>query len=159
MKHSTPSDLPARINPSWKIGIVASTYHGEIIDKMTEGARAFLLDAGLKPENIQLYRAPGSFEIPVIGSVLAKEKKADALMGFGIIVQGQTHHARLLAESVTKGMMDIQVQHALPFAFEILYVDDISQAVERSEGEFSKGREAARAVLHALAEIERIRAS
>lgn len=157
MKHATPSDLPAVIDKHWKVGIVASTYHGEIIDRLAEGARSFLIDAGLPPENITTYHAPGSFELPLIGAVLAQEKKADALIGFGIIVQGDTHHARLLAEAVTHGMMEIQVRHAIPFAFEVLYVDTIEQAIERSEGEFNKGREAARAVVHSLAQIARIR--
>lgn len=157
MKKEINNPMPSFVDPDWRIGIVASTYHGEHIDAMSDGARELLVEAGVKPENVFLYRAPGSFEIPVIGSALAKAKKVDALMGFGIIVQGETHHARLLAESVTQGMMDIQVEHAMPFAYEVLYVNELSQAVDRTKGQFNKGREAAYAVLHSLAELHRIR--
>ncbi len=158
MKKEINNLLPSYIDPTWKIGIVASTYHKEHIDAMADGAKELLIEAGVKSENIVIYPAPGSFEIPVIGSALAKSGKVDALMGFGIIVQGETHHARLLAESVTQGMMDIQVQYAMPFAYEVLYVDKLEQAIDRTIGQYNKGREAAYAVLHSLAELHRIRA-
>lgn len=157
MKGLTPTDLPADIDPTWTIGIVASTYHKEHIDRMVEGATELFTQAGLPAANIRVYHVPGSFEIPLIGSALAKKGEVDAMIGFGIIIEGDTHHARLLADSVTKGMMDIQVQHALPFAFEILYVNNLEQAIERTQGNLNKGKEAARAVLHALVELKRIK--
>jgi 6,7-dimethyl-8-ribityllumazine synthase len=158
MKRDILARLPEHVDPTWRIGIVASTYHGEIIDGLVEGARAVLREAGIPEANIRLHRAPGSFEVPLIGAALAEAGQVSALMGFGIILEGQTHHARLLAESVTGGMMDVQIRYRLPFAFEILYVDDLAQAEERAEGVANKGREAAFAVLHTLAELQKIRA-
>lgn len=157
MKGLTPTDLPADIDSSWTIGIVASTYHKEHIDNMVQGAVDLFTAAGIPVENIRIHRTPGSFEIPLIGSALAKKGDVDAMIGFGIILEGATHHARLLADSVTKAMMDIQVEHAIPFAFEILYVNTLEQAIERSQGDLNKGKEAARAVLHSLAELKQIR--
>lgn len=157
MKQEISRPFPAFVDPDWKVGIVASTYHKEHIDALVAGAIDLLVEAGLKKENIVIHPAPGSFEIPLIGSALAKAGKVDALMGFGIVVQGDTHHARLLSEAVTQGMMDIQVQYALPFAFEVLYVNELSQAIDRTVGQHNKGREAAYAVLHSLAELHRIR--
>jgi 6,7-dimethyl-8-ribityllumazine synthase len=156
MKSDTHAPLPDRVEPSWRVGIVASTYHGEIIDRLVEGARGVFREAGLPEANVRVHRAPGSFEVPLIGAALADSRAVDALIGFGVIVQGQTHHARLLAENVTRAMMDIQVRERLPFAFEILYVDDLDQARERAEGATNKGREAAYAVLHSLAELRAI---
>ena len=76
-----------------------------------------------------------------------------ALIGLGIIIEGETHHARLLAEQAARGIMDVQLQYGIPFAFEILYVDSLSLARERLD----KGREAAYAVPHSLEELKRIR--
>jgi 6,7-dimethyl-8-ribityllumazine synthase len=157
MKRDLIPPPPRQADPAWRVGIVASTYHGDIIDRLVEGARAVFREAGLPEDNVRVHRAPGSFEVPLIGAALADARAVDALIGFGIIVQGQTHHARLLAESVTRAMMEIQVRERLPFAFEILYVDDLAQARERAEGAANKGREAAHAVLHALAELQAIR--
>ena len=116
-----------------------------------------LLKAGVPSKNIRAIPVPGSFEIPLLGAVLAQEKKADALIGLGIIVEGETHHADLLARETARGIMDVQVQYAIPFAFEVLYVKKLSQAKIRSTGAENKGEEAARAVLHSLAQIKKLR--
>lgn len=141
--------LPAHIDPNWRIGIVSSPYYKEEIEALVASANAALLNAGIREEGITFHHAPGSFEIPLIGSALAASNKVDALIGLGIIVEGETQHARLIAESVAKGMMDVQVQHHVPFAFEVLYVD----AIEYVRARLDKGQEAAHAVLHSLAEL------
>jgi 6,7-dimethyl-8-ribityllumazine synthase len=158
MKQSHARPMP-KADPAWKIGIVASYYYKEEMEGLVAGAKEALLEAGLPEANILLHEASGSFEVPLIGAALAESKKVDALIGFGIIVEGKTHHARLLAENVARAFMDVQMKHLLPFAFEILYVNDIAQAQERSApGPANKGREGAHAALHSLAELKRIRA-
>jgi len=62
-----------------------------------------------------------------------------------------------VAENVARGIMDVQVRAGIPFAFEVLYVSSLKQAQERARGDVNKGAEAARAVLHSLAELKRIR--
>ncbi|MBI5155696.1 6,7-dimethyl-8-ribityllumazine synthase [Candidatus Peregrinibacteria bacterium] len=149
------SNPPA--NPQWKIALIHSTYYKEEIDALVAGAMEVLTEAGIPRGNISPYPAAGSFEIPLIGGAVAKEKKADAMIGLGIIVEGETEHARLLAEQTARGIMDVQLHAGIPFAFEVLYVSSLKQALERCQGEGNKGREAARAVLHSLAELKRIR--
>ena len=145
-----PSPLP-RINRGWRIGIVHATYYKEEVGVLVDGAVQILRDAGLPPANIKTFPVPGSFEIPLIGAELARKKEVDALIGIGIIVEGETHHARLIAEQAARGMMDVQVRYGMPFAFEVLYVDDLALVRPRLD----RGAEAARAVLHALAQLER----
>lgn len=149
MSKIQPLDLPANVNPSWRVGIIASLWHRDIMNPMIERAKATLIEAGLKPENIQVFDAPGSFEVPLIGAALMK--KFDALMGFGIVLQGATMHAQLIAQTTTQAMMDLQVAHQKPFAFEILHVQSLDDAKARAEGPHNKGFEAARAVLVSLA--------
>jgi len=150
MQPSLPPSLPSRISPSWRIGIVAAQYYPEIVDSLIAGAEQTLRQAGITASNIRVFPAPGSFEIPLIGASLFKTKEVDALIGLGVIVQGETHHASLIAEQAARGMMDLQLQYHRPFAFEILFVNDIAQARARLD----RGAEAARAVLHALASLE-----
>lgn len=150
-----PTDLPAVVDPSWKVGIVASLWHREIIDPMIESARKTLVDAGMKDDHVSVHDAPGSFEVPLIGSALIE--RVDALIGFGIVLQGETMHAQLIAQATTQAMMNLQIAHRKPFAFEILHVLDIEQAKARAGGTHNKGFEAAHAVLLSLAELRRIR--
>lgn len=152
MKNNHSSCLWHHIDPSWRIAIVYATYYKEEIGVMVESATTALKAAGITEKNIALYEASGSFEIPLIGAALADARAANALIGLGIIVQGETRHADLLAASVTQGMMDIQIRYRIPFAFEVLHVDSLEQARTRGE----KGQEAAHAVLHSLAELRRI---
>ncbi|MFA6039307.1 MAG: 6,7-dimethyl-8-ribityllumazine synthase [Candidatus Peribacteraceae bacterium] len=152
MKQDTPTGLPSRINRGWRIGIVHSSYYKEEVGALVSGAAQALRDAGIPPANIKTYAVPGSFEIPLVGAELARKQEVDALIGIGVIVEGETHHARLIAEQAARGMMDVQVRSGVPFAFEVLYVQDLALARARLE----KGEEAARCVLHSLALIERL---
>lgn len=157
MRKDPASAGPVQADSAWKIGIVHSTYYKEEIDQLVSGAREVLREAGLPEANVSLHPVPGSFEIPLIGRVLAEQGKVDALMAFGIIVQGETKHADLLATEVARGIMEIQLRYGLPFAFEVLHVLSIDQARARAGGPQGKGREAAYAVLHSLTELNRIR--
>ncbi|MEI8229761.1 MAG: 6,7-dimethyl-8-ribityllumazine synthase [Candidatus Peregrinibacteria bacterium] len=151
--HTSSLALPPRINPAWRIGIIHAAFHPEIVAALVESAQKLLIKAGIVQSNITFHAVPGSFEIPLIGAVLLEKKEVDALIGLGVIIEGETHHARLIAESVTKGMMDLQIQYGKPFGFEVLYVKTLEQAKARQH----KGEEAALAVLWALAEIENVR--
>jgi 6,7-dimethyl-8-ribityllumazine synthase len=117
---------------------------------MIEGAQKVLQDAGIARGNVRTYAVPGSFEIPLIGSALIAAHEVDALIALGVIVEGETHHASLIAGEAARAIMDLQVRHLIPFAFEILYVHNLEQARAR----INRGAEAARSVLHALAQIE-----
>ncbi len=149
--------IPTGVRSDWRIGIVYAPYYKEETEALVKGAKEMLLQARIAEENIPLAVAPGSFEVPLLGRALAESGKVDAMIGFGIIVQGDTHHARLLAEEVTRAMMDIQMDFTMPFAYEVLYVNDLEQARARSIGENNKGKEAAFAVLQSLVELEKIR--
>jgi 6,7-dimethyl-8-ribityllumazine synthase len=157
MKHTAPTDLPANVDASWKIGIISSMWHRDILDAMIEQAQQTFMAAGIDAANITIHDAPGSFEVPLIGAALIDH--VDALIGFGIILQGETKHAEALASTTAQAMMNLQVQHKKPFAFEILHVMNIEQAKERAAGPHNKGFEAARAVLWSLSELHNIQRS
>ncbi len=122
------------------------------MDALIASAEEALTEAGIDPKNIAVHSAAGSFEVPLLGAAIAEANAADALIGLGIIVEGDTHHADLLAREAARGIMDVQLQYRLPFAFEILYVDSLALAQKRLD----KGREAAIAVLQSLNALRQI---
>lgn len=154
MAGATSLPLPARVSKGWRIGIVHSLYHADLVCALVEGAERVLLEAGIPRGNVRLYAAPGSFEIPLIGAAAFASEEADALIALGVIVEGETRHAELIAREAARAIMDLQLRFRKPFAFEILYVDSMEQARAR----LHRGAEAARAVLHSLAQIESLRA-
>ncbi len=153
---SAEIELTKEVDPNWKIGIIKSSFYKEEINHLADAAKKTLISSGINPSSISFHEAAGSFEVPLIGAALAEEKSCDALIGFGIIVEGETHHGELLAEQASRGMMDVQTKYRIPFSFEILYVKNLDQARERSRGPNSKGIEAANAVLHSLAQLSSI---
>ena len=154
MHRQDASPLPSSIDPNWSIGIVYASFYKEECEAIVASARTTLLSAGISRENIKLYPVYGSFEIPLIGAALAEKKEVDALIGIGIVVQGETRHAQIIAEEAAAGMMQIQMRYQIPFAFEVLAVANIEQARLRAD----RGAEAARAVLHSLTSLKKIRA-
>jgi 6,7-dimethyl-8-ribityllumazine synthase len=156
MQTDQTRSLPGTPDPAWRIGIVHSSFYRAEMDALVAGANTFLVQNGIPAENIRLMEAAGSFEVPLLGSALAEAGAVDALIGLGIIVEGETNHARLLADTSAGAMMEVQLMHGIPFAFEILHVHTLAQAQERTKAGSNKGEEAAYAVLHSLLQLKRI---
>lgn len=146
MRSSSPHFGSIKASPEWRVGIVYSSFYPEIIASMKESAVQELKKSGISEDHISFHEAPGSFEIPLIGRNLAEAKSVDALIALGVIVQGETHHAEILARESARGCMEVQLAYGIPFGYEILYVDLLEDAEKRGE----KGGEAAHAVLAVL---------
>jgi 6,7-dimethyl-8-ribityllumazine synthase len=157
MRSQSPKSLPKDIDPSWRIGIVHSSYYKEETDALISAAEDTLIRAGVSKEGITCHEVPGSFEIPLIGAALIESESVDALIGIGVVIEGETNHAHLIAEQAARGIMDIQIRYGVPFAFEILFVKNKKQAKDRACDTCNKGEEASIAVLHSLAELNAIR--
>ena len=141
------------VDPQWKIGIIHSLFYEADMDRLVQSAEDALAAAGIPLKHISIHPAAGSFEVPLIGSALAKKGNIHGLIGLGIVVQGETDHARLIAESAARGIMRVQLETQVPFAFEILAVRSLKDARSRLQ----KGEEAAWSVLHSLAQLRLIR--
>lgn len=150
--HTTRDRPLPKADPTWKVGIIHSAWYPELVGPMVHDAKTLLKEAGIGASNILVHEVAGSFEIPLIGSVLAQEKKVDALIALGVIVKGETQHADLIAQEIARGVMNVQLVHGVPFAFEVLYVDDLELAKRRGD----KGKAAAYTTLHSLAALQRI---
>lgn len=135
------------------ISIVASIYNEQYTNALVENCREEL--AKILP-NIQLdiARVPGAFEIPVACEVLLnKPNPPQAIIALGLIIQGQTKHADLVAESVTMSLQSMSIRHQTPIIHEVLLVESDEQAYARCMGEnLNRGKEAARSA-HTMSEL------
>lgn len=114
----------------------------------------------LSPQaNVTLYLVPGAFEIPIVVREIAAQKKADAIIALGVILEGDTDHARLLGDVVTQGLQQIALEHGVPVIHAVQSLKSEEQARERClEKRINRGTEAARAaveVANLLAELRR----
>lgn len=105
-----------------------------------------------------LFQVPGAFEIPVVVRELASQKRGDAIIAVGVIMKGETDHAKNLSHSVTDALQRIAVAHAVPVINVVLSFDNESQARARClENEINRGTEAARAAIEITNVMSKLR--
>src|SRR5207244_2647328 len=92
--------------------IVASQFNSQYVRGLVDHAEKELRSLASSAA-ISIHRVPGSFEIPVVVRELARKKKADAIIACGVIMQGETNHAKNLSRSVTDALQRIDVVWAL----------------------------------------------
>jgi 6,7-dimethyl-8-ribityllumazine synthase len=115
-----------------KFGIVVSRFNDFITNKLLDGALDALLRHGVKEEDIDIIKVPGSFEIPMVARRLALKGTYNALICLGTIIRGATPHFEYIAAEVSKGIASASIETGLPIAFGIITSDTIEQAVERA---------------------------
>ena len=133
-----------------RFAIVASEYNPEFVQGLINNSCKELYK--IDPNSvIDLFGAPGSFEIPVVAEMVAAHHKCDVIIALGLILQGRTKHAELIAASVSHALQQVALKHALPVIHEVLLVSSEEEARERSIGrELNRGIEAARAAFGML---------
>jgi 6,7-dimethyl-8-ribityllumazine synthase len=144
---STAPPRPSITKAKRSFCIVASQFNAQYVEGLIDHATAEL--HVLAPDaTISLHRVPGAFEIPVIVKQLASQKKANAVIACGVILQGETNHAQNLTRSVTDALQRIAVEQAIPVINVVLSFDNEDQARARClENRINRGTEAARAAV------------
>lgn len=151
LKTQTTISIDKKFTKKLKIAIVRTNYHADLIDNLEQYARKTLIEAGVLESKIQTLTAPGSWEIPLLTQAVAKSKKFDAVIAFGIIVKGETYHFEMLANEVGRALMQLSIDYSMPIALEVLAVFEKKHAEERAgKNSHNKGIEAANAVLQTL---------
>src|SRR3984893_15799155 len=146
MSNLVPPRPPA-IREARHFAIVASLFNGQYVQGLVDHARAEL--KSLSPAAaVSLHQVPGAFEIPIVVRELALQKRADAILALGVILQGKTSHAQNLARSVTDALQQIAIEQGIPVINAVLSLESEEQAQARCLGsEINRGTEAARAAI------------
>jgi 6,7-dimethyl-8-ribityllumazine synthase len=147
---------PEVLNEAVRIAIVASEYNRSYVDGLVRFASEEL--AAIAPQaKLTNVRVPGSFEIPIAVQTIAKYHKPDAILAFGLIFDGETLHASLIATAVTQALLTISLKESVPVLHEVLVAKNEEQAKARClSPELNRGTEAARAairIVHTLRQI------
>lgn len=139
-----------------RISIIASRYNSSFVDVMLEQTKKELL-AIIPSTTVEVSRVQGAFEIPVLAKIAASRRAPDAIIALGVILQGKTAHAQLIATSITEALMQLSIDHSTPVIHEVLLLNDSEQATERCLSDSAnRGIEAARAAFVALQAVKSI---
>ena len=115
-----------------RFGIVVSRFNNFITERLLEGALDALSRHGAGEDAVEIYRTPGSFEIPAVVKQLVEHNKYDAIICLGAVIRGSTPHFSYISAEVTKGIAQLSLQSAIPIAFGVITADTIEQAIERA---------------------------
>ena len=140
-----------------RVAIVVSEFNPEVTDGLLNGARVRLKLA--KCDHMDVFRAPGAFELPVLVKAAA-EAGYDAVVALGAVIEGETDHYTHIATQAAAGLMAASVTTGVPVGFGVLTARDAEHAVARSaQGPDNKGAEAAEAAVRAALTLRSINRS
>ncbi len=117
-----------------RIGVVRSRWNSDIVDRLCAGVERGLLHLGIPFDDIVLETVPGSFEIPMGASILARSGAVDAIIAIGAVIRGETTHYEIVSEGAANGVQRVQLATGIPIAFGLVTVENRDQALARSEG-------------------------
>lgn len=145
-----------RSNQEIKVAIIRSNYHKDLTLSLEKACRKYLLVSGVREQNISTYEASGSWEIPLLAQKIARLRKFDGIIAFGVIIKGETYHFEMIANECARALMNISLEFDIPITFEILATYNIEQAKRRSKGKYNKGIEAAQVVLETIKTLKKL---
>lgn len=146
MSGTAPAERPDGTNR--RVAIVAARWHEEIVDALVNGAVEEARACGARAD---VYRVPGTVELPVVAARAAEAY--DAVVCLGVVVRGGTPHFDYVCRIAADGCLRVSLDSGKPVGFGVLTLDDLGQAQER----LGKGGEAVRAVLETCAVLEGVR--
>lgn len=132
----------------FRFAIVAARWNDFISSRLIAGAQDALSRLGAEEKSVDLFRVPGSFEVPLLAMKLAASKRFDAVICLGTIIRGQTPHFDYIASEVTRGIAQAGLETGVPVIFGIVTADTVDQAMDRAGVKLgNKGFEAATAAV------------
>jgi len=128
----------------FRFAIVASRWNDSISSRLVDGALDAFDRLGVAEKNVEIYKVPGAFEIPLLAQKLAASEKFAAVVCLGTIIRGQTPHFEYIAGEVARGIGQAALQTGVPVVFGVITADNMDQAIERAGVKLgNKGFEAA----------------
>jgi 6,7-dimethyl-8-ribityllumazine synthase len=109
-----------------------------------EGALDALERLGADENQIEIFKVPGSFEIPLTALKAAQSGRFDAIICLGTVIRGQTSHFEHVAGEAAKGIASVSMQTGVPVLFGVVTAENLEQAIDRAGAKAgNKGFEAA----------------
>jgi 6,7-dimethyl-8-ribityllumazine synthase len=111
-----------------RVGVVATSWHGDITDTLVERAVWVATEAGATTPTV--VRVPGAIELPIVAQALATSH--DAVVALGVVIKGGTPHFEYVCDSVTAGLTRVALDSGVPVGNGVLTCNTLEQAQERS---------------------------
>lgn len=139
------------VSKGFKYAIIVSRFNDFVTGRLVDGAIDAINRSGGDKDDIDIFRVPGSFEIPLAAKRVAEAQKYDAILCLGAVIRGETPHFDYVANEVTKGIAQLNLEYGIPISYGIITADTTEQAIERSGNKMgNKGFQSAQAAIELL---------
>jgi 6,7-dimethyl-8-ribityllumazine synthase len=154
----TPTDSDTFSTP--RVAFLHSSWHEDIVREAHAGFVDAIAALGGATSAIAVFRTPGAFELPLHAQRLARTGRYDAIVAAGFVVDGGIYRHDFVAETVIRGLMQVQLATDVPVFSVVLtphhfHEHDVHRRFFHDHFR-TKGAEAAQAVRHTLASLETI---
>ena len=140
-----------------RVAVIAARWNGEITDGLLRGAIKALTRHGIVQNDIEIFRVPGAFELPLASQRAARTGRFSAVISLGCVIRGDTPHFDYVCSETTRGIGQVSLNENLPVAFGLLTTDNLEQSLERSgDNSENKGEEAALTALEMLTMLQKM---
>jgi 6,7-dimethyl-8-ribityllumazine synthase len=109
-----------------------SRFNGFITEHLLHGAQDALVRHGVADADIDVFRVPGTFELPGLVRRVAEGGQYAGVVALGCVLRGGTPHFEYVAGEVSKGIGQIALSAPCPVSFGVLTCDTLEQAIDRA---------------------------
>jgi 6,7-dimethyl-8-ribityllumazine synthase len=128
-----------------RIAFIQSGWHENIVDQARRGFAERLQALGVNAE-VDYFRVPGAFEIPLKCKQLLKQGDYSLAVAAGFVVDGGIYRHEFVAQAVISALMQVQLDVDIPVLSVVLTPKESWQEQHHAyffEHMLTKGREAA----------------
>ena len=115
-----------------RFAIVVARFNGFITDRLLAGALDAIARTGGNPDNIDIVKVPGAWELPLVVKTLAQKGRYDAVIALGAVIRGETPHFDYVAGECASGLARAATETGVPVAMGVLTTNNVEQAIDRA---------------------------
>lgn len=119
------------VSPKGRFAVCVSRFNSFITEQLLNGALDALKRHGVDEDDVDVYRVPGTFELPQVVRRCADGAYA-GVIALGCVIRGGTPHFEYVAGEVSKGVGSIALTAPCAVTFGVLTCDTVEQAVDRA---------------------------
>jgi 6,7-dimethyl-8-ribityllumazine synthase len=115
-----------------RFAIIVSRFNSFITERLHQGAMDALVRAGANADLVDVIKVPGSWEVPLVASEVARQHRYDAVICLSCVIRGETPHFDYVAGEAAKGIAHAAIETGVPVAFGVLTTNTLEQAIDRA---------------------------
>jgi len=135
----------------YKFAIIQSRFNNLVTDKLLGGALDCLQQHHADDNNIEIFKVPGAFELPLVARRLINLNRFHAIICLAAVIRGETPHFDFIAAELTKGLAQLNLEAKGIITYGVITADTLEQALERAGAKAgNKGWDAAQSALELI---------